>query len=151
VRLSTKGRYGVRAMFVLAQHFGQGPLPLKQIAEEQNLSEAYLEQLLAELRKANLLESVRGAQGGYLLAREPENITVGDIIRVMEGPIGPAQCVTGDEDACSQAERCVTHLIWTRIRDCLNEELDSISLLDMLNDAEQIAGGALQCEPTTIK
>jgi Rrf2 family cysteine metabolism transcriptional repressor len=151
VLFSTKGRYGVRAMFVLAQLFGQGPIPLKQIAELQSLSEAYLEQLMGELRKAGLVKSVRGAQGGYLLAREPKKITIGDIIQVLEGPIAPADCVLGDEESCSQAEKCVTHIIWARIRDSLTKELDSISLFDMLQAAKKINGGAQQCEPTVNK
>ena len=80
MKLSTKGRYGVKAMFDLALHHGEGPIALKSIAERQGISEHYLEQLIAVLRKAGLVKSVRGAQGGYSLAREPENITVGDII-----------------------------------------------------------------------
>jgi Rrf2 family protein len=87
VRLSTRGHYGLKAMFDLAQHYGSEPIPLKTVAERQNISDNYLEQLIAILRKAGLVKSVRGAQGGYILARDPGSITVGDIIRAMEGPI----------------------------------------------------------------
>ena len=82
MKLSTKGRYGVRAMFDLALNSGQGPIPLNNVAERQNISGHYLEQLIALLKKAGLVKSVRGAQGGYFLARDPEEITIGDIIRV---------------------------------------------------------------------
>ena len=144
MKFSTRGRYGVRAMFVLAQNNGKGPLPLKQIAEAQGLSEPYLEQLIGDLRKAALVKSIRGAQGGYLLARTPKEITIGDIIRVMEGPIAPAECVMG-EDECLKSEKCVTRLIWERVRDSVSHVLDSITLFDMLEDAEKIGGEAKKC------
>ncbi|HHY36412.1 MAG TPA: Rrf2 family transcriptional regulator [Firmicutes bacterium] len=148
MRFSTRGRYGLKAMFVLAQHYGKGPLPLKQVAENQGISEAYLEQLIGELRKSGLVKSVRGAQGGYLLGKAPEKITVGDIIRVLEGPIAPADCVVADDaDICDQADRCVTRLIWERVRDSVSEVLDSVSLADMLAQASEIQGGSPQCQP----
>ena len=149
MRFSTRGRYGLKAMFVLAQHYGQGPLPLKQVAEDQGISEAYLEQLIGELRKSGLVKSVRGAQGGYLLGKAPDRITVGDIIRVLEGPIAPADCVIEDEelDLCEQADKCVTRLIWERVRDSVSEVLDSMSLADMLAKASEIQGGSPQCQP----
>ncbi|MCL6581714.1 MAG: Rrf2 family transcriptional regulator, partial [Firmicutes bacterium] len=86
MRLSTRSEYGVIACCELARHHGEGPLPLKAVAEEQGIPEAYLEQLVAALRRAGLVRSVRGAQGGYVLSRSPEKITVGDVVRVLEGP-----------------------------------------------------------------
>ena len=85
MRLSTRGRYGLKAMYQLAIHYGEGPIPLKQIADKENLSENYLEQLVSQLRKEGLLTSVRGAQGGYMLAIPPREITVGNVLRVLEG------------------------------------------------------------------
>ena len=87
MRLSTRGRYGLKAMYQLACHYGEGPISLNSIAEEQDLSENYLEQLVATLRKEGLLNSVRGAQGGYMLAKPPEDITVGNILRTLEGDL----------------------------------------------------------------
>ena len=92
MRVSTRGEYGVRAMFDLAVNFGQGPIALKTIAERQMVSESYLEQLMAELRKAGLVHSKRGAQGGYELADKPANVSIGEIIR-LEGPINPVDCL----------------------------------------------------------
>ncbi|HWI54921.1 MAG TPA: Rrf2 family transcriptional regulator [Desulfobacteria bacterium] len=138
MKISTKGHYGVQAMFDLAQHFGEGPISLKSVAERQGLSEHYLEQLIAVLRKAGLVKSVRGAQGGYILARQPNDIKVGDIIRVLEGPIAPEECVK-EEDAeqCLKAEFCITRSVWERVRISIEDVLDSISLADMCKDAEK--------------
>lgn len=94
MKLSTKGRYGVIAMYDLAMHAGdKEPISIKNVAERQEISEHYLEQLMGQLRKAGLVKSTRGAQGGYFLARSPKDVTVGDIIRVMEGPIAPVDCL----------------------------------------------------------
>lgn len=135
LKLSTKGRYGVKAMFELALHYGKGPIPLNIIAERQDISEAYLEQLMAGLRKAKLVKSIRGAQGGYMLAQKPSKITIGDIIRVLEGPLAPVDCVIqGEPVECEKADKCVTRGIWEKIRDSLSDVLDSITLQDMCDD-----------------
>ncbi|MBM7855016.1 Rrf2 family protein [Desulfohalotomaculum tongense] len=139
MKLSTKGHYGLKAMYDLALHYGNDPIPLKTVAERQRLSENYLEQLIATLRRAGLVKSVRGAQGGYILARSPEDITVGDVIRVLEGPIAPLECVSeeylGD---CDQFHYCISRNVWTKVRDSIVEVLDSISLADMCREAEEI-------------
>lgn len=123
-------------MFDLAQHMGEGPISLKSIAERQGISEHYLEQLISGLRKTGLVKSVRGAQGGYVLGREPEKIRVGDIIRVLEGPIAPVDCVSEeDPESCLKAEFCVTRTIWEKVRDSIAGVLDSITLADMVEDA----------------
>jgi len=138
VKLSTKGRYGVKAMFDLAQNYGSGPIPLNNIAQRNNISEHYLEQLIAVLRKSGLVKSVRGAQGGYILSRSPETITIGDIIRVLEGPIAPVDCVSEEEpEPCDNAEFCVTRSIWAKVRDSVSQVLDSITLADMLEEAQK--------------
>jgi len=139
LRLSTRGHYGLKAMFDLAQHYGSEPIPLKTVAERQNISDNYLEQLIPILRKAGLVKSIRGSQGGYILAREPGKITVGDIIRAMEGPIAPVDCVSEVEPTeCTRADSCITRTVWARVRDRLAEVMDSISLADMLRDAENL-------------
>lgn len=132
--LSTKGRYGLKMMLELALSYGSGTMSLKDIAKKQQLSETYLEQLIAYLRKAGLVISIRGAQGGYELARSPAEITVGEIIRTLEGPLAPSECVMDEEPECSQAEYCVTRIIWEKIRDSINNVIDSINLQDMVND-----------------
>lgn len=132
--LSTKGRYGLKMMYEFALNYGKGPMSLKEVAQQQQLSETYLEQLIAHLKKAGLVTSVRGAQGGYELIRKPEEITVGEIIRVLEGPLAPSDCVLDDEPECTRAEYCVTRLIWEKIRDSINNVVDSITLNDMVND-----------------
>ncbi|MCF6460041.1 RrF2 family transcriptional regulator [Clostridium sp. Cult3] len=138
MKLSTRGRYGLKAMYQLALHYGEGPIPLKSIADAQNLSENYLEQLVSSLRKEGFLNSVRGAQGGYMLARPPSDITVGSILRTLEGNLAPADCVTGDEYDCENEENCVTKLVWMRIRDSIDQVVDSITLQDMLDEREEM-------------
>ncbi|MFX4263193.1 RrF2 family transcriptional regulator [Pelotomaculum propionicicum] len=138
MRLSTRGHYGLKAMFDLAQNYGSGPISLKTVAERQNLSDHYLEQLIAMLKKAGLVKSMRGAQGGYVLAREPSEINVGDIIRALEGPIAPVYCVSEENPGvCDEADYCITRTVWERVRDGLAELLDSISLADMCREAAE--------------
>lgn len=139
MKLSTKGRYGVRAMVDLALHQGQGAIPLRKIAERQEVSENYLEQLISVLRKVGLVDSVRGAYGGYLLAKKPAEITVGDIVRALEGPIAPVDCVAeGAEENCDNIGECVTRLIWEKLKNSINEVLDSITLEDLRQEAMDI-------------
>lgn len=137
MKLSTKGRYGVAAMYDLALHYGSGPISLKSIANRQQISEHYLEQLIGTLRKTNFVKSVRGAQGGYTLARNPAEIIVGDIIRVMEGPTAPVDCLLGKEEHneyCDHASYCVTRGVWAKVRDAIDNVLDSITLEDLCKD-----------------
>ncbi len=145
MRLSTRGRYGVRAMYDLALHYGAGPVSLKATAERQRVSEHYLEQLMAGLRRAGLVTSSRGALGGYELARSPREITVGDIVRVLEGSMDPAECVAeGDaaSDACDRADECAMRLVWKKLKDCMNRVLNSISLEDLRSETASLANGA---------
>jgi len=138
MRFSTRGRYGVQIMVDLAQNSTEGPVSLKSVAERQKLSEHYLEQLVPELRKAGLVKSIRGAQGGYVLAKKPEEIYIGDVIRVLEGPIAPVECTDqfGD-DCCERTEFCVTREVWVKVRDSINDVVDSISLADLIKDSEK--------------
>lgn len=138
MKLSTRGRYGLKAMFQLSLHYGEGPISLNQIADKQRLSENYLEQLFSLLRKEGLLKSVRGAQGGYMLSRKPEEITVGQILRCLEGNMAPSDCVIdGDEFECDREDKCVTKLVWIKIKDSIDEVIDSITLQNMIDDEKK--------------
>lgn len=130
MKLSTKGKYGLYAMFYLAQHEGSGPQPLKAVAEI-GVPEDYLEQLLGNLRRAGLVTTVRGAQGGYQLAKPPEDITVGDIIDATEGPLTISECIS-DEGCCHRSGECRTRRVWEYLSNSINGLLQSISLRDML-------------------
>lgn len=135
MKLSTKGRYGVKAMVDLAAHSTEGYIALKSIAERQEISENYLEQLFASLKKAGLIKSNRGSQGGYILGRAPENITIGSILRALEGSLAPTQCVDEDDsEKCSQFDTCVTKIVWEKIRDSVNDAVDSITLETLLEE-----------------
>jgi Rrf2 family cysteine metabolism transcriptional repressor len=133
MKLSTKGKYGVRAVYEIARQEGKGPISIKEISERQGISFSYLEQILHRLGKAGLIESVRGPAGGYLLARKPAELTIGDIVRTLEGPIALTHCLEpGEESDCYQAEDCVARMVWTRVGAKIEEALDSISFQDLL-------------------
>jgi Rrf2 family protein len=138
LRLSTRGRYGLMAMFQLALEYGKGPIPLKNVANEQGLSESYLEQLFSTLRKDGLINSVRGAQGGYMLAFEPSEITVGQVLRSLEGDLSPADCVGNDSASdCSKEYGCATKLVLMEIKNSIDQVIDSISLKNMVDEVEK--------------
>ncbi len=137
--ISTKGRYGLRAMFELAKAWEQGHLSIRQIAAQQALSEQYLEQIFPLLKSAGLVKSTRGAGGGYVLAREPKDISVGSVLTALEGKLAPADCVCGDAD-CENAHACTAHAIWRRIYDGISDVVEGISLQDMLDDDKRLAG-----------
>lgn len=138
MKLSTKGRYGLMAMFQLALDYGQGPISLKYIAEKQELSENYLEQLFSNLRRDGLLNSVRGAQGGYMLSRAPKEITVGQVLRSLEGNLAPADCLLHDND-CTKEEGCATKQVMLRIKQGIDSVVDSITLWDMIENSLDIS------------
>ncbi|KHF41981.1 MULTISPECIES: cysteine metabolism transcriptional regulator CymR [Halalkalibacter] len=123
MKISTKGRYGLTIMMALAKQAGEGPISLKSIAKEYDLSEHYLEQLIAPLRNAMLVKSVRGAYGGYMLAKDAKEITAGDIIRVLEGPISPVEVMDNEEPAKRN--------LWIKIRDAVKDVLDNTTLEDL--------------------
>ena len=133
MKLSTKGRYGVKAMVDLAIHYGDAPVSIKTISSRQSISEYYLEQLFSPLRKAKLITSIRGAQGGYVLAKEPKDITVGDILVVLEGPVSLSDCVM-DEDICENSGKCVTKIVWEKMKKGIEDVINSITLQDMIDD-----------------
>lgn len=137
MKLSTKGRYGVTAMCDLAMNCHKGPISLKSIAQRQGISENYLEKLMNQLRIAGLVKSSRGVQGGYVLAKSDTDITVGDIIRVLEGPIAPVDCLLSDQENneyCDKADSCVTRNIWLRVATSIAGVLDGITLADLAKE-----------------
>lgn len=135
MKLSTKGRYGLRAMVDLAFYSINEPVSIQSIAQRQNLSDSYLEQLFGKLRKAGLIASVRGAQGGYILAKKADNISVGDILRALEGDLTPVECseITG-ERSCDSSESCVTKYVWKKINDSISNTVDAILLSELVNN-----------------
>lgn len=127
LRISSKSRYGVQAMFELARHEGTGPLPLNVIAQRQGLSEHYLEQLIAPLRKAGLVKAQRGAQGGYLLAQPAREISVGDIVRLLDGPL---QVPDGSSEAAA------VDRVWEQVRQSVLGVIDAVTLADLVAEAQ---------------
>ena len=132
MKLSTKGKYGLYAMYYLAQHTGDGPQPLKAVSAI-GVSEDYLEQLLGNLRRAGLVTSVRGAQGGYRLSRPAREITARHIIEAMEGPLNLSECVGEQENVCPRGSHCAARGLWAYLTDEINGLLSSITLTDMVN------------------
>ena len=123
-------------MVELAINYSKKPLSIKTISERQNISEYYLEQLFSPLRKAGLLKSIRGAQGGYVLNKSPEQIKISDIMLVLEGPIEIAECI--DSKGCDNIDCCATRLLWTKIKNSIDEVMESITLQDIVDDYEKI-------------
>jgi Rrf2 family transcriptional regulator, cysteine metabolism repressor len=135
VAFSTKGEYGVRLMVQLGRRFGTGPASLSEIAADEDLPRAYLEQLVMSLRDAGLVASTRGAHGGYQLIREPGAIRMSEILRALEGPIAPMLCATDDPEhalVCDRSSRCTVNVLWVRVRDAISGALESMTLADLV-------------------
>lgn len=133
MKLSTKGKYGLKAIFELSLHVNEGPMPLNMIASRQKIPEQYLEQIFSRLKKSQLITSVRGSQGGYFLNREPNDITVGDVLTILEGPVSLSQCII-DEGCCENSNDCSTKLVWEKLKNGIEDVLNSITLQDMIDD-----------------
>jgi Rrf2 family protein len=140
MKLSTKGRYGLRAVLDLAENGQEDAVALSSVAERQEISISYLEQLIAKLKKAGIVNSIRGAQGGYFLAKKPEDISVGDILRALEGDLNPVDCpeIAGNRSPCSGADLCVTKYVWMRISDSINSTVDTMMLSELLEESNKI-------------
>ncbi len=132
MRLSTKGRYGLRAVVDLAVHETDAAVSISSIASRQGLSEGYLEQLIAKLKKAGIVTSIRGINGGYKLARDPKEITVGDVLRALEGNLSVVECP--DDQSCDKFDSCVTKYVWKRINDSINEVVDTMTLEEVIRN-----------------
>ena len=132
MNVTSKGRYALRVMLDLAQHPDEGFISLKTIAERQNISMKYLEAIVGALKKAGLVDSSRGKEGGYSLLRAPEEYSVGEILRCMEDMLAPVSCITAEGVACSQASGCLTLPMWRELDELTNGYLDTVSLRDLL-------------------
>jgi len=133
MNISTKGRYGLRAIMDIARHSQGRPVTLSAIAMRQQISEGYLEQLMAPMKRAGLVQSSRGAQGGYTLARKPQEIIAGDIFRALEGPLALISCISeADEESCHMQESCGSRFIWEEIQKAISQVLAAYTLADLL-------------------
>lgn len=131
MKISTKGRYALRLMLDIALTGGEAPVSLRDVAQRQDISDKYLEQIITPLGRAGLVRSVRGAGGGYLLTRRPEEYTVGEILRVLEGSLAPVSCAE-DKGCCGRAEQCVTQEVWEEIAAAVSGVVDHITLADLV-------------------
>ena len=134
MKLSTKGRYGLRALIDLALYSENETVSIQSIARRQNISDSYLEQLMRKLRSAGLIVSVRGAQGGYKLARPANEISVGDVLRALEGSLEAVTC-GGEDNSCQGADLCVTKFVWERINSSIRDTVDSIKLSQLVEES----------------
>ena len=134
MKLSTKGRYGIKAMVDIALEYGRGRLSVNQFAEKQGVSVAYLEQLIASLKKAGLVESARGATGGYTLARPPETISVGEVLRALEGTTAILDCVGIDGTECANVCSCSARPLWLKLQQKIDDVLNTTTIKDMADD-----------------
>lgn len=130
--ISTKGRYALRVMIDLAEHYGNGFVPMKEVAERQNISLKYLERILPVLTKNRLIEGLQGKGGGYRLTAEPDRYRVGDILRLTEGDLAPVACLGRDENNCERARACKTLPMWSEFYRLTNEYFDGIRLSDLM-------------------
>lgn len=138
LKLSTKGQYGVRAMFEVAKNYQKGTINIKEISERQDVSVSYLEQLLNRLRRAGLIESIKGPGGGYLLTREPTAISIGEILRVLEGPVAITTCLDPSTEGCDRVDYCVTRMLWKSLGERIENFLDKISLQELIEEEGKI-------------
>lgn len=138
MKISTKGRYALRMLLDLAEHRAEGYVALRDIAERQQISKKYLEQIIPILNRSDILLANRGFQGGYRLAKEPDEYTIGEILRLTEGSLAPVACLEREKNECERAETCVTLPVWKGLYQVINEYLDGITLQDLL-DQQQTA------------
>jgi len=131
MQFSAKEYYGLRAMAEWARRYGDGPVSVAEVAEVQALSPAYLEQIIPSLRESGLLESTRGAHGGYALTRPPKEISVADVIRALEGAVVHLRC-TEEADACERMEQCATRTVWERVYNLVTQTLQGMTLADLV-------------------
>ena len=132
MKLSTRTRYGMRAILELARNYGRGPLQIRTIANQEDISGKYLEQLMAILKSTGFVQSVRGAKGGYILAKAPKQIKLNEVFNCLEGPVATVECVQ-DEDYCERVADCVTRQVWTEVQQAITNVLQSITLQDLVD------------------
>ena len=132
LRLSTKGQYGVRALYEIANGYPDRPVTIREISEKQDVSVAYLEQILNKLRRAGFIRSIKGPGGGYILNKSPEEITIASILKELEGPFAITSCLDPDE-GCIRVDSCVTHLLWKSLGEQIDAFLNTITLNNLLS------------------
>lgn len=137
MKISTKGRYALRMLLDLAQNKDMGYIPLKDIAERQDISKKYLEQIVGLLNQSNILRTNRGYRGGYQLARPASEYTVGEILQITEGSINSVSCLEGEENTCARREECMTLPLWQGLDRVISEYLSSITLQDLIDNFER--------------
>lgn len=141
MKITTKGRYGLRALIDLATYSEIEPVSISSIAARQGISERYLEQLMTLLKKAGLIQSIRGAGGGYVLAKNMSEVSVGDVLRALEGNLEPVECTAfREEDSCEAAGGCVTKYVWKKINESINKTVDEISLEQLVKESKAVQG-----------
>lgn len=133
MKISTKGRYALRLMLDIALNDAKTPVRIKDIAERQQISDKYLEQIVSSLNKTGFVKSLRGPQGGYRLTKKPEEYTVGMILRLIEGSLAPVACLDDDINNCTRADRCPTLILWEKLYDAISEVVDNITLADLIS------------------
>lgn len=136
--ISTRGRYSLRVMIDLAEHFGEGFIPMKEIADRQGISLKYLERFVPALSKSGFIEGVQGKGGGYRLTKKPEEYTIGEILRVVEGNLAPVSCLECGAEPCAREKECRTILMWKNLQKVINEYFDGITLKDLMRDSESV-------------
>ena len=144
MKITTRGRYALVLMLDMVTNSNGSPIKLKDIAERQNISDKYLEQIVSALNKAGLIRSIRGSQGGYLLVRKPEEYTVGEILRITEGNMAPVPCLEYEENQCNKQESCVSVILYKKINDAINSVIDTVTLADMYEWQNGIHSDKLQ-------
>ncbi len=132
MKLSTRGRYALRMMIDIARQGAGQCVAIKEISEREGISLKYMEQIVPNLTRADLLKSVRGPQGGYMLVKSPEDYTVGQIIRAIEGDVAPVACLEGADNTCVRKDICSTLKVWTGLKKVIDEYIDSITLRDLI-------------------
>lgn len=139
MKITTKGRYGLRALIDLAKYSEIEPVSINSIATRQGISERYLEQLMTLLKKAGIIKSIRGAGGGYVLAKDMSEISVGDVLRALEGSLEPVECAGfHQESPCEAAGGCVTKYVWQRINESINQTVNEINLKQLVEESKAV-------------
>ncbi|MGN0641843.1 MAG: RrF2 family transcriptional regulator [Huintestinicola sp.] len=140
MKISTKGRYALRMLLDLAMHQNNEYVALKDIAERQNISKKYLEQIVPLLNKSGLLKTNRGYQGGYMLAKSPDQYTVGEILRITEGSLAPIPCLEFEVNECPRADSCMTLDVWAGLYKAVTDYLDGVTLQDIIEKSSEKSG-----------
>ena len=137
MKLSTRSRYGTRMMLDMAQHYDEGPIQIGEMAKRQEISVKYLEQLIIPLKKANYVKSVRGPKGGHMLAKLPQEITVGEIVKVLEGGIALSDCIENPH-TCNKSSSCLTRRLWGEATQAMYDKLNSVTLSEMIKEGKRV-------------